>query len=263
MTILEIVLLIIGLCLCIGSFFVSERLSTKDRENLNKLTKEKIEEIIKGKMADASVETEDKLSATIDEAMEELDRRTDKETNAKIMQISEYSDTVLEAVDKSHKEVTFMYSMLNDKHKSAVEMTKKLAEVEEKLIALDASVSRKIDMLKDKELQIEEELKSLEVLKQQLAEQEAEMKQKSEALNETSGEASQPAITSSNTVSFTEALAQKFAEENQPVKANDNMEILALADEGLSELEIAKRLGRGLGEVKFVLGLYQEREMIK
>ena len=156
-----------------------------------------------------------------------------------------------------------MYSMLNDKHKSAVEMTKKLAEVEEKLIALDASVSRKIDMLKDKELQIEEELKSLDVLKQQLTEQEAELKQKSEALNETSGEASQPAITSSNTVSFTEALAQKFAEENQPVKANDNMEILALADEGLSELEIAKRLGRGLGEVKFVLGLYQEREMIK
>ena len=123
MTILEIVLLIIGFGLCVGSFFVSERLSEKDRENLTKLTKEQIEEIIKDKMADAKVETEDKLSATIDSAMEELDRRTDKETNEKILEISQYSDTVLESVDKSHKEVTFMYSMLNEKHQAMVEMT--------------------------------------------------------------------------------------------------------------------------------------------
>ena len=108
MTVLEIVLLIIGLALCIGSFFVSERLSEKDKDNLGKLTKDQSEEIIRDKMADAKVEMEDKLSATIDEAMNDLDLKTDKETNEKIMQISEYSDTVLESVDKSHKEVTFM-----------------------------------------------------------------------------------------------------------------------------------------------------------
>ena len=259
MTILEIVLLIIGLCLCIGSFFVSERLSSKDRENLNKLTKEQIEEIIKGKMADAKVETEDKLSATINDAMEELDRRTDKETNAKIMQISEYSDSVLEAVDKSHKEITFMYSMLNDKQKDTVEMAKKLAEVEEKLIALDASVSRKIELLKDKELQLEDEMKALEEKRRELSNKEAELEKAKENVKEDI----QPQTTTENTVSFTEAIAQKYAQENQTLKANDNMEILALADQGLPELEIAKKLGRGLGEVKFVLGLYQEREAAK
>ena len=47
MTILEIVLLIIGLGLIIGSFFVSERLSSKDKENLQKLTRDQIESIIK------------------------------------------------------------------------------------------------------------------------------------------------------------------------------------------------------------------------
>ena len=262
MTILEIVLLIIGLCLCIGSFFVSERLSSKDRENLNKLTKEQIEEIIKGKMADAKVETEDKLSATINDAMEELDRRTDKETNAKIMQISEYSDSVLEAVDKSHKEITFMYSMLNDKQKDTVEMAKKLAEVEEKLIALDASVSRKIELLKDKELQLEDEMKALEEKRLELSNKEAELEKAKENVKEDI----QPQTTTENTentVSFTEAIAQKYAQENQTLKANDNMEILALADQGLPDLEIAKKLGRGLGEVKFVLGLYQEREAVK
>lgn len=244
MTILEIVLLIIGLGLCIGSFFVSERLSEKDRENLTKLTKEQIEEIIKDKMADARVETEDKLSATIDSAMEELDRRTDKETNEKILEISQYSDTVLESVDKSHKEVTFMYSMLNEKHNAMVEMTKKLAELQDTLVALDSSVSRKLDMLKDKELEIEEEMQKL------ADEREAIIAKKEEEKEQKAAE--------SKTISFTEALAQKFSDENQPIKANDNMQILAMADEGLSDVEIAKKLGRGLGEVKFVIGLYQE-----
>jgi len=237
MNILEIVLLIIGLCLIIGSFFVSERLSSKDRDNLNKLTKEQIEEIIKDKMADAKVEMEDKLSETIDEAMNELDVRTDKETNSKILQISEYSDTVLESVDKSHKEVTFMYSMLNEKQKDTVEISKKLAELQENLIALDAAVTRKIDLLKDQELEIESQKKELEAQRAELEAQKEEPKKE---------------------VPFNEALAEKFSDETAEIKPNGNMEILSLHDEGLTEVEIAKKLGRGLGEVKFVLGLYQE-----
>lgn len=238
MTVLEIVLLIIGLGLCIGSFFVSEKLSSKDKDNLQKLTREQIEEIIKDKMADARVEMEDKLSETIDEAMEELDLKTDKETNEKIMQISEYSDTVLESVDKSHKEVTFMYSMLNEKQKNTVEITKKLSDLEDTLVALDSSIAKKLDLLRDREIEIQEEMAKLEESKKELQER--------------------PAVAEAEPVSFTEALAEKFSEETPKNRQNDNMEILTLHDEGLSEVEIAKKLGRGLGEVKFVLGLYQE-----
>lgn len=233
MTVLEIVLLIIGLSFCIGSFFVSEKLSSKDRENLQKLTKDQIQEIIKDKMADAKVELEDKLSATIDEAMEEIDRKTDKETNNKIMEISQYSDTVLEAVDKSHKEVTFMYSMLNEKQQDTVDMTKKLSELEDTLVALDSSIAKKLDILRDKEIELEE------------------MKKEQKEFVPLTESSNKP-------VSFTEALAEKFADDTPNIKQNGNMEILTLHDEGLSEVEIAKKLGRGLGEVKFVLGLYQE-----
>ncbi len=239
MTVLEIVLLIIGLGLCIGSFFVSEKLSSKDKDNLQKLTREQIEDIIKDKMADAKVEMEDKLSTTIDEAMEELDIKTDKETNEKIMQISEYSDTVLESVDKSHKEVTFMYSMLNEKQKDTVEITKKLSDLEDTLVALDSSIAKKLDLLRDREFEIQEEMRQLEESKKEL-------------------EDKTPVVAQQEPVSFTEALAEKFSEEAPKNRQNDNMEILTLHDEGLSEVEIAKKLGRGLGEVKFVLGLYQE-----
>ena len=37
-------------------------------------------------------------------------------TNEKIMAVNEYSDTVLEEINKNHKEVLFLYDMLNDKH---------------------------------------------------------------------------------------------------------------------------------------------------
>jgi len=217
---------------------VSEKLSNKDRENLQKLTQEQIEDIIKNKMADARVELEDKLSETIDDAMEEIDRKTDKETTDKIMEISQYSDTVLESVDKSHKEITFMYSMLNEKQEKTVEITKKITEIQDSIVALDSAVAKKMDLLRDKEIEIEEEKKRLE-------EERANMMKEGQA-------------NKAEPVSFTEALAEKYSEDNSNNRQNDNMEILTLHDEGLTEVEIAKKLGRGLGEVKFVLGLYQE-----
>lgn len=234
MTVLEIVLLIIGVSCVIGSFFISEKLSTTDKDNLQKLSKEQIEEIIKDKMADAKVEMEDILSERIDEAMEELDRKTDKETTDKIMQISEYSDSVLESVNQSHTEVMFMYSMLNDKQTNITEMTRDLAQIKDTIVTLDAGISKKLDFLRDKE-------NELDIREETIIAHESEI-------------ANMPVV---QPQSFTEKLAEKFADENA-TKSNNNMEILTLHDEGLSEVEIAKKLGRGLGEVKFVLGLYQE-----
>lgn len=241
MTVLEIVLLTIGAALCVGSFFVSEKLSSKDRENLQKLTKEQIEQIIKDKMADARVEMEDILSARIDDAMEDLDRKTDKETTDKIMQISEYSDTVLESVNQSHQEVMFMYSMLNEKQNSITDMTKDLTDIKDSIVSLDSSIAKKLDLLRDRELELDEREKI--VTESVLTRNDKDIYQSDELV-----------VTP---VSFTEKLAEKFDNEKNN-RSNSNIEILTLHDEGLSEVEIAKKLGRGLGEVKFVLGLYQE-----
>ena len=131
-------------------------------------------------------------------------------------------------------------SMLNDKQKDATEMTKKLSELEDTLVALDSAVSKKLDLLRDRELEIEDERRLLEEQKAAFIAEKEENQSKQ--------------------IPFNEALAEKFSEEasNNDTKSNGNMEILTLHDEGLSEVEIAKKLGRGLGEVKFVLGLYQE-----
>ena len=49
----------------------------------------------------------------IDETTETTKRALERETNEKINGISEFSDTVLESINKSHNEIMFLYSMLN------------------------------------------------------------------------------------------------------------------------------------------------------
>ena len=46
MNVLEIVLLILGVLVCFVSFFVSEKLTNKDKDNLQKLSKDEVEEFI-------------------------------------------------------------------------------------------------------------------------------------------------------------------------------------------------------------------------
>ncbi len=237
MNVLEIVLLILGVLVCFVSFFVSEKLTNKDKDNLQKLSKDQIEEIIRDKMADAKVEMEDILSQRIDEAMEELDRKTDKETTDKIMQISEYSDTVLESVNKSHQEVMFMYSMLNEKQTDITEMTKDLVNIKDSIVSLDASIAKKIDIFRDKEIELNKMEQSVAA-----------------PIERDSYENKEDFVP----MSFTEKLAAKNNDDAPAAINNSNMEILTLHDEGLSDVDIAKKLGRGLGEIRFVLGLYQE-----
>ena len=49
-------------------------------------------------------------------------------------------------------------------------------------------------------------------------------------------------------------------EETVQQESNHNAAILELHRQGASEIEIAKELGLGVGEVKLVLGLFREEE---
>ncbi len=227
MTVLEIILLLVGIAFLIGSFFVTEKLSSSDMEQITKISKEEVEQIVKDRMADANVELEDKLKETIDNAMEELDAKTDKETTAKIMNISEFSDTVLESIDKSHNEVMFMYSMLNEKQQTLTDLTKDVQAMTSQLAVLNDSISKKIVYAQEKE----EELKAIAL--------EAEKnKEQTELVNQ-----------------LEEEINKKYTESSD---SNANKEIMKLYDEGLSEVDIAKKLGKGLGEVKFVISLFDK-----
>ena len=133
MNLLEIVMLILGILVIILSCRVAaypdkkskgsslEDSDIKDiymQEELNTF-KEQHNEILALASEDAIAKTDDYLS---------------KLSNEKIMAVSEYSDQILEKINKNHEEVVFLYNMLNNKEK----------ELKDTLITIDRSQAQSI-----------------------------------------------------------------------------------------------------------------------
>lgn len=117
MTIPVIVMIVIGIIICLVSFFVSEKISNKE-ENLHNLMsvdddyefsdrelriiRRKIEDVIANQAKDILYETNESLANM---------------ANEKTMALGDYAVAVCEQIEKNHKEVMFLYSMLDDKQK--------------------------------------------------------------------------------------------------------------------------------------------------
>ncbi len=224
MTALQIILLVVGLLLIVGSFFFSEKLSSSDLDEIQKVSEQEIKVIIEKEINKANSDIEERVQTILDEKAEDFERRTDKETNEKLLSIGEYSDTILSSMNKSHDEILFMYEMLNEKNAKITELTQQLQQMESELV-----------QMKD-------------IVASQLV----------EVQNMTEVEVSVPEEDLPPEESVSENVISQFAESNLVAKDQDNTEIINLYKKGLPEIEIAKKLGRGLGEVKLVLGLFSE-----
>ena len=255
MTLLEIFLLIIGAAFIIGSFFITEKLSKDDVEKLKKLSEDQMEAIIKDKIADAKVDLEDSLKAAVDEAVEDIESKSDKEASSNIMHIGEYSDGVLKQMEETNTRITFMYSMLNDKQDSLVEITKDIQTLKDELNTINASIAKKMELLHEKEVELEhkEQAVAQEKIKRTVLPSFETLAKSAVSVEPSNNAPSKKAVTMDN---YMEQAA--LNSENASEVSNTNLDILRLHDEGFTEVEIAKKLGRGLGEVNFVLGLYQE-----
>lgn len=228
MTALQIILLVIGLVFLVGSFFVSEKLSSSDLEEMKKMSQQEIKVILDKELQSADSTIEEKIQGKLDDVIEDLERKSDKETNDKIMAISEYSDTVLNSMNKSHEEIIFMYDMLNDKQERITEIVKEMQAMESAITQMEEALDEKIE-------QVEEEVqRQIELTKVK-----EEMPTEPE-------------------ISMEEALQTQLSAQEEDNSLGDNQEILSLFNEGMTEVDIAKKLGRGLGEIKLVLGLFSE-----
>ena len=233
MTGLEIAILIIGILLVTGSFFMTKKLSESDVLELQKMSKAEIKTILDKELTESDKKIKDKLDESLNKAFEDLEIKTDKETNDKIKEISEYSDTVLTSMNKSHDEIMFMYDMLNKKQETITSLTEKIDNMESVLrqIKEEVELKEKIVIGEKERLESEKEArndKEFESLKE-------ELKKKIDS-----------------DIEKTETVGS-----NPDQRTNVNEEILKLAGEGYSEIDIAKKLGLGIGEIKLVLGLFK------
>ena len=234
MTVIEIALLVIGCVFMIASFFISEKLSGKEINRVAELSDNELKRIIQKGMEKASTQIETVVDQKVEEVSEKAERALERESNLKIMAIDEYSGTVLEGMKKTHDEIMFLYSMLNDKHTELTSLTGDLQRL-----------AANIRNLQDG------------------------MQVKSEPVKMVSNiDMTEPDIPASAIFAGMGAVLNMEQEEQQMLYDLSNKEfyedtesnndrILALYKEGFNRVEIARKLGLGVGEVSLVIGLYK------
>ncbi|MDE7062656.1 MAG: DUF742 domain-containing protein [Lachnospiraceae bacterium] len=210
MTGVEIILILVGLVLMIGSFFVTEKLSGADLNRIAELSQAEMRHILDKELSQAEGRIDEQIDAAIENSIEKVAVALDKETNGKMLAIGEYSDTILDKMNQTHNEIMFLYSMLNDKHQALTELAGNLGKLA------------------------------------------AEIRKEMEEIQESRKEPEPIAV-----VAEPEPPVEEEQPEVQEEPYNHNERILELCRQGMSDKEIARELGLGLGEVRLVIGLFK------
>lgn len=125
MGILEIVLIILGIILIVISSLIIERpYRSSDNEIDNALYNSV--DLYKDDLTQMKKKIDELITESSDDIINKTENQLSKVSNEKIMAVSEYSDQVLEKINKNHEEVVFLYQMLNDKEKELKTVVKEL-----------------------------------------------------------------------------------------------------------------------------------------
>ena len=124
MSVLEIVLLAIGLIIFIASFLIPDKKSS----DASKIDGEALLAQIEEKVEESKQKIDEMTDETLSYSMEKTERAIDKLTNEKILAIGDYSDTVIDEISKDHNEVVFLSDMLNKNKKDLTTLLLKAVE---------------------------------------------------------------------------------------------------------------------------------------
>lgn len=274
MTGLEIALLTIGLIVIVASFVFSSKSDGDTIHNIKDVTfTDKQKEDIKKQIMDI-------LDEQIENVKEQTEISLDKLSNQKMLEMNEYSDTILQEINRNHNEVMFLYDMLNEKKKE-INNTVRDMNVTKKEIEKSKTVPKKqtvIDSIKDmsedtggfmaSEELLREEQKDVDTRKKDILNQldavvEAVSDDVSADLEAVEKKPKKRTSTGRTAAKRMKETVKKetLREDNRDPKAfetgNNNEKILQLSKEGKSNVEIAKELGLGIGEVKLVIDLFK------
>ena len=298
MTVSVIIMIIIGFTLIFASYFVSESLAKKKEHFTSDLLavrddyefSEREMGIIKSKIEDVIADQAKDILYETNEALANM-------ANEKTLALGDYAVTVCDEIERNHKEVMFLYSMLDDKQKEIMKTVKVVDkttqdfkdvvknmqvvyhEKEDNVLEFTdsgkESANDQLTALKQMKARMDttnEENKKSEVLSVKNADIE---KQQGESVMSDSNILRMPDMhsrSSANEVGNDESISSGyedvFEEINQTdledafedefeMTSNSNDIILEMHRNGESIIDIARELGLGVGEVKLVIDLYQ------
>lgn len=226
MDILEVILLIVGIVIFIGSFLLPAGRSDAGRIDTD-AAKQEIHGLIEEEMKTVRAQVQDKVEETSEDVVEKAERSLERLTNEKIMAVNEYSNTVLQEIHKNHEEAMFLYDMLNSKH----------ANIKDTISKMDKAV--KAVENKTAENKVVEDKTATDKTAGMVEEKTADTPK------------TEPLIQLENSPEI------GFMGETVQEGQNNNEKILEMHRQGKSTVAIAKELGLGVGEVKLVIDLYK------
>lgn len=248
MTGVELILLLVGCIFMVGSFFITEKLSPSELNKLAEISEGELKNIVNREVDNAGLKIEEAIDGQLEASIDKVDRALEKETNEKIMAINEFSDTIIENMNKTHSEIMFLYSMLNDKHTELTGMVSDLQRLaadvrnlQENMPAVNA-----VPAVKPVAQPVRASAEAAHPA-QPAASEPKERKQRTGGKKPAAGKA--PAAD--------ESVKAVEGETGVKEEENHNGKILALYKKGYNVVDIAKKLGLGIGEVRLVIGLYK------
>lgn len=224
MNITEILLLILGAVICVAGFVIPEIYKGRPTDPSDAAAREKLSQAEDESVENARRRIKDIISTESGLAQDETERAMEKLTNEKIMAINEYGRTVVDDIEKNHKEVMFLYDMLNNKTvdiKNTVRKAENIARAEN---TADAARTEKPAAHKD----------------------------------ETPRPVPAAVHQTASPVKIPRAFAPAASAPAPEAAAGSmNDKIIEMHDAGMDDLAIARKLGIGVGEVKLKIGLVE------
>lgn len=125
---IEIALLIVGAVIFVLSFLIPVKKDEADGD-LKAIVSEEVHSRMETEVEQLRKHVDSVVDEAVEYAQEKTERSLERISNEKIMAVNEYSDTVLDEINKNHKEVMFLYDMLNDKQKELKETVNEVNQV--------------------------------------------------------------------------------------------------------------------------------------
>ncbi len=278
----EIVLLVIG-----GLFFVISFFLPDGKNKEEKIDEARIREMVDKELKEARSKIDDMVEETVNYSVEKTERALEKLSNEKIMAVDEYSQTVLKKINDNHNEAVFLYDMLNDKDEKLKNVGE---EIKNATIALEKSSEAALQMAETEnkgEIQAEAPAKEpekasedafvpfipkvYEIKNGQAVLAGEEDKEPSEVVPEFTPKKPAPAKAKAEPKPKTAKPSSRKQTNKAPEapidaatglrtendgRKNSNEIIKRMHEEGMSNMQIAKELGLGVGEVKLVIDLF-------
>lgn len=216
---MEVFLIITAVIVIAVSFCIKEK--SDKNEDEKKSGQDEVKAVTQEMIKE---EIQNQLAMISDDMLENTEAKLDKIANQKIMAVGNYSDDVLKNIEENHNEVMFLYNMLNDKETT---LKNTVRDIE----AVKVSVRKMADNVENDVQAWENEIKLSPEEETVPAEDKEE----------------QP---------FQEAVPEMEDAEEEDQRSNKE-KILELYRQGKSNIEIAKQLNLGVGEVNLVLGLFK------